>query len=89
LDNGPGISDSEADQLFDLYYRSADSPAAPGAGIGLFVCRGLVNAMSGRIWARHRPEGGAEFGFSLPVYAEQTVAVTAPVVLPASATASL
>ena len=89
LDNGPGISDSEADQLFDLYYRSADSPAAPGAGIGLFLCRGLVNAMSGRIWARHRPEGGAEFGFSLPVYAEQTVAVTAPVALPASATASL
>jgi len=88
LDNGPGISEAEADQLFGLYYRSADSHAAPGAGIGLFVCRGLVNAMHGRIWARPRPEGGAEFGFSLPVYAEQPVAVTAPVALPASATAS-
>jgi two-component system, OmpR family, sensor histidine kinase KdpD len=88
LDNGPGISEAEAEQLFGLYYRSADSSGAPGAGIGLFVCRGLVNAMSGRIWARPRPEGGAEFGFSLPVYAEQTVPVPADVRIAASATAA-
>ena len=88
LDNGPGISEAEADQLFGLYYRSADSAGAPGAGIGLFVCRGLVNAMSGRIWARPRPEGGAEFGFSLPVYAEQPMTVPADVRMAASATAA-
>ena len=73
FDDGPGISEAEADQLFGLYYRSSEATAVPGAGIGLFVCRGLVSAMGGRIWARPRPEGGAEFGFSLPVYAEQTM----------------
>jgi K+-sensing histidine kinase KdpD len=39
---------------------------AAGAGIGLFVCKALIDAMAGRIWARERPGGGAEFGFALP-----------------------
>jgi PAS domain S-box-containing protein len=76
LDNGPGISPAEAEQIFGLYYRAPNAKTVPGAGIGLFVCRGLVTAMGGRIWARPRPEGGAEFGFTVPVYAE--AAVTAP-----------
>ena len=88
LDDGPGISEAEADQLFGLYYRSPDATAVPGAGIGLFVCRGLVSAMGGRIWARPRPEGGAEFGFSLPVYAEQTMTVPTPGAVPARAVAA-
>ncbi|MDP8905789.1 MAG: ATP-binding protein [Chloroflexota bacterium] len=67
-DDGPGPQAEDAEKLFSLYYRAPGSAAAPGAGIGLFVCRGLVTAMGGRIWARRRPEGGAEFGFSLPVY---------------------
>ena len=41
---------------------------APGAGIGLFVCRRIVTSLGGTIWAKSRPEGGAEFGFSLPIY---------------------
>ena len=39
---------------------------ADGAGIGLYIGRGLITAMGGRIWARPRPGGGSEFGFSLP-----------------------
>ena len=71
-DNGPGIADEESDKLFSLYYRAAHhATAAPGAGIGLFICRELVGIMGGRMWARSRPEGGAEFGFSLPVYVEE------------------
>lgn len=69
-DNGPGLPVGGGEQLFDLYYRAPATAAAPGAGIGLFVCRGLVNAMGGRIWARPRPTGGAEFGFSLPLYVD-------------------
>lgn len=87
LDNGPGIGEAEADQLFGLYYRSKEAAAVPGAGIGLFVCRGLVSAMGGRIWAHPRPEGGAEFGFSLPVYVEQTMNVPTAAV-PARAVAA-
>lgn len=67
-DDGPGIRPEEAELLFGLYFRSANSGNAQGAGIGLFVCRGLVKAMNGRIWASQRPQGGAEFGFALPVY---------------------
>ena len=71
-DNGPGINEDDADKLFNLYYRAAPAAAAaPGAGIGLFVCHELVAMMGGRTWAKNRPEGGAEFGFSLPVYPDE------------------
>src|SRR6185503_13143853 len=71
-DNGPGIDEAEAERLFTLYYRSSSlASAAPGAGIGLFVCRELVTTMGGRIWAKPLPEGGSEFGFSLPAYADE------------------
>ena len=66
LDSGVGLREEEIDRLFALYYRSPDtSGKVGGAGIGLFVCRALVEAMGGRIWAAARPEGGAEFGFVL------------------------
>ena len=68
LDDGPGLPAESAEDLFNLYYRAPAASNTPGAGIGLFVCRGLVNAIGGRIWARQRPEGGAEFGFSVPLY---------------------
>jgi PAS domain S-box-containing protein len=71
LDNGPGLDPDEAASLFDLYYRSEATRFAPGSGIGLFVCRELVTAMGGRIWARPRPEGGAEFGFTLPIWTDE------------------
>jgi K+-sensing histidine kinase KdpD len=68
LDEGPGFSADEAGNLFDLFYRSpATAKKASGAGIGLYVARALIEAMGGRIWARVRPEGGAEFGFTVPI----------------------
>jgi PAS domain S-box-containing protein len=71
-DNGPGIVEDDADRLFGLYYRAAPaSRTAPGAGIGLFVCRELVATMGGRIWAKPLPDGGAEFGFSIPAYVDE------------------
>ncbi len=66
FDEGPGIARGEVEQLFSLFYRSpATAASAAGAGIGLFVSRRLVDEMGGRMWARNRSEGGAEFGFSL------------------------
>ena len=68
LDHGPGFGGDDPERLFDLFYRAAAARSVPGgAGIGLFVCRHLIEAMGGRMWARERPEGGAEFGFSLPI----------------------
>ena len=69
LDDGPGITAETAERVFDLYYRAPGSAnRAPGAGIGLFVCRRIVTGLGGTIWARERPTGGAEFGFRLPIY---------------------
>jgi K+-sensing histidine kinase KdpD len=66
LDSGAGINEAEAARLFDLYYRSPSTAGSvSGAGIGLYVCKVLVEAMGGRIWATARPEGGSEFGFLL------------------------
>ena len=66
----PGIDPAESESLFSLYFRSTSSKAAPGSGIGLFVCRELVAAMGGTAWARPGPDGGAEFGFALPLYVD-------------------
>ena len=67
LDDGPGIDPDVADRSVDLYYRAPGAATvAPGAGIGLFVCRRIVTSLGGQIWAKSRPTGGAEFGFRLP-----------------------
>jgi signal transduction histidine kinase len=72
LDEGPGIVDEEAEQLFDLFYRSpSTAPTVAGAGIGLFVCRQLALAMGGSILARRRPEGGASLELTLRRYDEE------------------
>ena len=69
LDRGPGVAPSEVEELFSLFYRSPTTAAsAAGAGIGLFVSRRLATEMGGRMWARPRPDGGSEFGFSLGTY---------------------
>jgi signal transduction histidine kinase len=68
-DAGPGFPPDEMSRLFDLFYRSPTvAKRASGAGIGLFVSRQLVNAMGGKMFARNRPEGGAEFACEIPVF---------------------
>jgi signal transduction histidine kinase len=67
LDEGIGLAESDSARAFDLFYRSPNATrVAQGAGIGLFVCRQLIEAMGGRIWARPREGTGTEVGFGLP-----------------------
>jgi two-component system sensor histidine kinase KdpD len=69
-DRGPGISSSERERIFDKFYRVHREPAAAdqfrGSGLGLAVCRGLVEAHGGRIWVEAREGGGGVFRFTLP-----------------------
>jgi signal transduction histidine kinase len=68
LDRGIGVDQEAASRAFDLFYRTKEaSRAASGAGIGLFVCRQLVDAMGGRTWMEPRDGGGTEVGFGLPI----------------------
>lgn len=71
-DTGPGIDEHIIDRVFEKFYRadSGDSQKAYGFGLGLYLCRLLVEAQEGRIWANNHPEGGAVFSFSLPVWRE-------------------
>ncbi len=70
LDDGPGIDPTDLDGIFDLFFRARAARHLPGAGIGLFVARRLVEGMGGRLWAANRPEGGASFTFVLPLFTE-------------------
>ena len=63
IDAGPGVGDGPPEQLFELFYRTPDAiRKAAGAGIGLFVCRELVGAMGGRVWAEAGSRSGAGSG---------------------------
>lgn len=57
-DSGPGLADSEHDDVFSTFPRSGDQRAAGGAGLGLTVARGLVEAMGGTVTAADTPGGG-------------------------------
>jgi signal transduction histidine kinase len=70
-DHGIGVADSEISRIFDSFYRSNESSAAvAGHGVGLAVCKRLVEALSGTIAANHREGGGLEVSFTVPAYDE-------------------
>lgn len=68
-DSGRGLPPGDLDRVFDKFYRadSGDAQTAYGYGLGLYVCRQLIEAQGGRIWAENAPGGGAVFSFTLPV----------------------
>ncbi len=66
LDRGIGIDDSDLEELFAPFYRAASAAeCATGMGLGLAVCRRIVEVHGGRISARRRPGGGSTFSFVL------------------------
>ena len=65
-DRGVGLPEGDEGQLFELFERGSGAGSIPGAGIGLAVCRRIVERHGGRIWCSRRGGGGAEFHFTLP-----------------------
>ena len=66
IDSGSGISEQHLPDLFHPFFTTKPK----GMGMGLSICRSIIEAHGGRIWAGNNPQGGAQFSFSLP-FAEQ------------------
>src|SRR6185436_16071332 len=61
-DSGPGISKENIDHIFDPFFSTKEN----GMGVGLSLCRTIVEAHDGQIWAGNGVAGGAVFGLRLP-----------------------
>ncbi len=68
-DWGPGLPPGEEERIFDKFYRVRPATTG-GAGLGLTICRAIVQAHGGRLWATNRFGGGASFRFTLPLEGE-------------------
>jgi PAS domain S-box-containing protein len=75
-DEGIGIPQSDQEQIFRKFYRGSDAElraGAGGTGLGLFIARGLVTAMGGRIWVSSKEGEGSLFAFELPAAVADSV----------------
>lgn len=71
LDRGIGLTETDMQSIFDPFYRSAEArQRAGGMGLGLAVCRKIIEVQGGSISGSPRPGGGADFSFSLPIAVE-------------------
>jgi two-component system sensor histidine kinase KdpD len=66
-DHGSGLAEHEKERVFEKFYRGIVTNKQGGAGLGLAICKAIVDAHGGRIWADNRKEGGACFYISIPL----------------------
>ncbi|OKH29585.1 PAS domain-containing sensor histidine kinase [Nostoc calcicola FACHB-389] len=66
-DNGVGITQQQSDRLFELYFRGSNIRNSVGLGLGLYLCKQIINAHGGEIGINSSPQAGATFWFTLPM----------------------
>lgn len=74
-DDGPGLPVGREEAIFKKFERGQQEGSTPGVGLGLAICRAIIEAHNGAIHARQRPEGGACFIFTLPLGTPPTLVV--------------
>ncbi|HOX18403.1 MAG TPA: DUF4118 domain-containing protein [Spirochaetales bacterium] len=65
-DDGPGVPPRELPSLFDTFYRGSNGARRPGSGLGLSICKGIVETHDGTVVARPSPSGGLEIALKVP-----------------------
>ncbi|MFA7292237.1 MAG: PAS domain S-box protein [Rhodocyclaceae bacterium] len=65
IDNGSGIADSVMERLFTPFFSTKPN----GMGMGLNICRSIIEYHKGRLWVENNPDGGTTFAFTLPLQA--------------------
>ena len=65
-DDGPGVPAADRIRIFDSYVQVGDEERSGGLGLGLSICKRLVEGHGGTIGVSDRPGGGAHFAFTLP-----------------------
>jgi two-component system, OmpR family, sensor histidine kinase KdpD len=76
-DDGPGLPAGQQEAVFQKFTRGERESATPGVGLGLAICRAIVESHQGKITAADRPGGGARFTFTLPLGNPPAAAVEA------------
>jgi two-component system sensor histidine kinase KdpD len=76
-DDGPGLPPGREEAVFQKFTRGERESATPGVGLGLTICRAIVESHHGKIIATNRPGGGAKFTFTLPLGNPPAAAVEA------------
>ncbi len=66
-DSGPGFPPNDLERIFEMFYRGTEDLEQKGYGLGLSICRAIVEAHGGRIWAVNRAGGGAAVRFTFPI----------------------
>ncbi|WP_077036248.1 DUF4118 domain-containing protein [Pelomonas sp. KK5] len=66
-DDGPGLPAGREEALFEKFARAKSESTTPGVGLGLAICRAIMQAHRGRIWAEAAPSGGAAFVLAFPL----------------------
>jgi two-component system, OmpR family, sensor histidine kinase KdpD len=77
MDDGPGLPVGQQEAVFQKFTRGERESATPGVGLGLAICRAIVESHQGKIVAADRPGGGARFTFTLPLGNPPAAAVEA------------
>jgi signal transduction histidine kinase len=65
-DNGPGVPERMRERIFKMFNRGDADPEVAGHGMGLALCRRIIDSYDGRIWVEPNPGGGSRICFTLP-----------------------